>query len=137
MDLSRGSLPSFLSLQALGSGRPKAHEKELRHLRRWARACEDNFLHKYKLASAEYYRLSGKKQKAIKAYEEAISSALVQGCTLDAAIACELAAKLYLEMGLEQNKQAHFDSAYRLYEKYGAVLKAKEMEEQYGRSMKG
>ena len=110
----------------------KLMKKELRHLRRWARACEDNFLHKYKLASAEYYRLSGKKQKAIKAYEEAISSALVQGCTLDAAIACELAAKLYLEMGLEQNKQAHFDSAYRLYEKYGAVLKAKEMEEQYG-----
>ncbi len=110
----------------------KLMNRELRNLRRWSRACEDNFLHKYKLACAERYRLSGKRQKAITAYDEAISSALVQGCTLDAAIACELAAKLYVEIGLEQNKQAHFDSAYRLYEKYGAVLKAREMQEQYG-----
>ncbi len=110
----------------------KLMKRELKHLRRWSRACEDNFLHKFKLASAEHHRLRGKRQRAFAEYEEAISGALVQGCTLDAAIACELAGKLYLEVGFEQNKRAHFDSAYRLYDKYGAVLKAKEMQERYG-----
>ncbi len=107
-------------------------KRGLKQLRRWSKACEDNYLHRYKLASAEIHRIHGHRQRAIAAYEEAISLALVQGCTLDAAIACELAGKLYLEMGYDQNKQAHFDSASRLYEKYGAIVKAREMQEQYG-----
>ena len=83
-------------------------KRELKHLRRWSRACEDNFLHKFKLASAEHHRLLRQgKARAFAEYEEAISGALVQGCTLDAAIACELAGKLYLEVGFEQNKRAH------------------------------
>lgn len=105
--------------------------KNLRLLRKWSRAGADNFLHKYCLAAAERNRLRGDFPKAMSLYKKAIDCARKNGFTLDLAVAYELAARFYLDLGFEENGQSHLVSAHQTYLRFGAAVKAKLLQKEF------
>ncbi|MGI6629778.1 MAG: AAA family ATPase [Bacillota bacterium] len=106
-------------------------KNNLRQLKKWSEVCEENFLHKYSLVSAEQHRLKGNIQEAMDMYQEAIFLAQKNGFTLDMAVAYELAARFYLKLGFEKNGLIHMVSAYQSYVEFGAVLKARLLKEEF------
>jgi predicted ATPase len=115
----------------------KLWQKNIRLLQKWSRMCEENFLHKYSLVSAEQHRLNGNTQKAMTFYEKAINVAQKNGYILDAAVACERTAEFYLELGFHQNAQVHMVSACRLYAEFGATLKLTLLRAKYPEMLAG
>lgn len=109
----------------------KLFKKNMQLLKKWAGICKENFSHKYSLVSAEQYRLDRDVEKAMTAYQNAIKLAQARGYLFDAAVACELAARFYLDLGFEQNAQVHLVNACKLYRDYGAVQKVNFLKAEY------
>lgn len=109
----------------------KVLRKNQRKMKKWADSCGDNFLHKYLLVRAEMLRVLGRKREAEPLYDEAIASAQQNGYVQNQAIACELAAKFYAAEGRQRIARAYMGDAYRLYRKWGAIAKARDLEKRY------
>ncbi|UCH95974.1 MAG: AAA family ATPase, partial [Candidatus Aminicenantes bacterium] len=100
-------------------------------LKRWADNCPGNFLHLFLLIEAEIARMSGKKSEAMKLYDQAIESVRENGFTRDEALANELAAKFYLNLGVKKIAILHMTDAHYGYKMWGAAGKARHLEEKY------
>ena len=100
-------------------------------LKKWAKNCPDNFLHKFYLISAEMSALYGKKEDAILFYDRAISYAKNSSYLLDEAIASELAAKFYVETGDERISRIYIAESCSLYQKWGAISKVDQIKNIY------
>lgn len=128
-------LSAFGAYNQLDKSGKKHALKVIKHnmnlLKKWSEACEENFLHKYLLASAEISRLKGNVDNAIELYDKAVSSAKKHGYNLDTAVAYELAARFYFESGLLSNGNLHMASAYKAYTDYGALRKAEMLEGEF------
>jgi len=68
---------------------------------------------------------------AAELYEQAIIGARLHGYIQEEALAYELAAKFYLERGLEKIAQTYIKEAHYAYQKWGAVAKVKHLEALY------
>ena len=97
----------------------------------WADNCPENFLHKYLLIEAEFYRVSHNQLSALELYDRAIALAKENGYTHEEALANELAAKFYLQWGKEQIAQVYITNAYYAYARWGAKAKVNNLEEIY------
>src|SRR5205085_12299553 len=64
-------------------------------------------------------------------YDEAIALAKKNGFTQDEAIANERAALFYLRQGKDKIARTYLEDAYSAYYHWGAVLKLKQIEENY------
>jgi predicted ATPase/DNA-binding CsgD family transcriptional regulator/GAF domain-containing protein len=106
-------------------------------LKNWSEACKDNFLHKYYLVLAEESRLKGDVQNAMYFYENAAKLMNNSIFSLDAAVIFELAARFYLEMGFEGNAQVYMAKAYRMYLKFGAMIKANMLCQEFSEMLLG
>ncbi len=106
-------------------------EKLQLQLRVWAVNCEENFLHKYLLVNAELARVEGRVIDAINGYDDAIESARVNGFIQNEALAFELAAKFWLSIGKVVFARHYLESAHQGYLYWGALAKAKMLEETY------
>ena len=106
-------------------------EKLQLQLRIWAVNCEQNFLHKYLLVDAELARVEGRVIDAINGYDDAIESARVNGFIQNEALAFELAAKFWLSIGKVVFARHYLESAHQGYLYWGALAKAKMLEETY------
>ncbi|WP_438031960.1 AAA family ATPase [Sorangium sp. So ce204] len=102
-----------------------------RQLGVWAASCPDNYLHKHTLVRAEIARLLGREPEAIRLYEQAISSAQKGGFVQHEAIACELAARFYLDRGLSTPAVAHLQKARAAYFRWGAHAKVEQLDQRY------
>ncbi|WP_437850537.1 AAA family ATPase [Sorangium sp. So ce363] len=102
-----------------------------RQLGVWAASCPDNYLHKHALVRAEIARLLGREPEAIRLYEQAISSAQEGGFVQHEAIACELAARFYLDRGLSTPAVAHLQRARAAYFRWGAHAKVEQLDQRY------
>ncbi|WP_437973259.1 AAA family ATPase [Sorangium sp. So ce295] len=102
-----------------------------RQLGEWAASGPDNFLHKHTLVRAEIARLLGREPEAIRLYEQAISSAQEGGFVQHEAIACELAARFYLDRGLSTPAVAHLQRARAAYFRWGAHAKVEQLDQRY------
>lgn len=100
-------------------------------LKLMGKSCPENFLHKYKLFSAEKARIFNKHNKAIKYYAEAIELAKENGYTQIAALGNELAAGFYKSLGDKKSATAYMQDARDLYREWGAVSKVMEIESAY------
>jgi predicted ATPase len=100
-------------------------------MRKWADNCPENFLHLYLLVQAEIARVREKESDAMKLYEQAINAARENGFTKDEALANELAAKFYLELGIRKIAILHMTEAHCKYKIWGAVCKVRELERKY------
>ncbi|MDP5018948.1 MAG: AAA family ATPase, partial [Dolichospermum sp.] len=97
----------------------------------WAEHAPMNYLHKWQLVEAEKCRVLGEKLAAIDYYDQAIAGAKDNGYIQEVALACELAAKFYLSQKKELSARAYMQEARYYYQRWGAKVKVKQLENQY------
>ncbi|NJO89092.1 MAG: tetratricopeptide repeat protein [Chloroflexia bacterium] len=100
-------------------------------LKKWARHTPNNFTNKYVLIEAEIARVSGKVEKSLRYYYEAINLSKEKGNLFDEAIAYELLAKYCLRLGNYDSAEIHFKKAALTYEIWGATAKADHLTKKY------
>lgn len=100
-------------------------------LQLWVTHAPANYQHKYDLINAEQARLSGKVHQAMAAYEQAIQGAKQQGFLQEEALANELAAEFYFNLGIQKVAQVYLADAHYAYRHWGATLKVQELEKNY------
>jgi len=97
----------------------------------WAEHAPMNFQHKYDLVEAEKNRVLGNKLEALELYDRAIAGAKENEYIQEEALACELAAKFYLDWGKKRVAAGYMQEAYDCYSQWGAQAKTKHLEENY------
>ncbi|MDB4942478.1 MAG: Signal transduction histidine kinase CheA [Labilithrix sp.] len=112
-----------------------AHEAEIAtHLatfQRWARTCPANFADKAALLGAELARVKGDTSAALRLYEEARLAARSQGFLQHEALACELGASAYAQLGVDSVKRMLLADALALYRRWGAMGKVTELQSKH------
>lgn len=91
-----------------------------KNLRRWARRCPQNFLSRCYLLGGEIHRLRQRPALAVLAYQHAAVEAEANGQLHLEALANELAASLYADLGQERQARFHFEEAGYCYRRWGA-----------------
>ncbi|HUV14539.1 MAG TPA: GAF domain-containing protein, partial [Acidobacteriota bacterium] len=90
-----------------------------------------NWQHDYYLIEAETARVLGKFDRALQYYEKAIATARNNRYPNFEALGCELAGRFYLDRGLKGPSEYYLAKAYALYQNWGAILKARDLEHRY------
>lgn len=103
----------------------KANQKKMK---KWAKYAPMNHLHKWHLVEAELARVRGKNIEAMEHYDRAITLAGTNEYTQEQALANELAAKFYLELGKQNIAQLYLTQAYYCYALWGAKAKVDDLE---------
>ena len=103
----------------------------LKKLKKWAKDSPDNYLHKYELAMAEYYRTKGDRIKAADQYELAVEHAHQSRYLNDDAIANECAAKFYITQNKKDIALTYIVKARYAYLKWGAKAKVEFLDQHY------
>lgn len=98
-----------------------------------ARATDSprNFAHLEALIAAERHLAEGHGAAALPLYERAMRLAISHQRPWHAALACERAARCYLELGLEQAGQHLIEQAQRRYAAWGATRKSLALEREF------
>ncbi|HEY8025332.1 MAG TPA: AAA family ATPase [Burkholderiaceae bacterium] len=107
--------------------------KNQRKFKVWADHAPVNYLHKWQLVEAECYRVRGKTEDAVTAFELAIKGARDNWFWNDEALANEVAGRFYQGAGKEMNARLHMEEAHAKYVEWGALAKARQMEALYPR----
>lgn len=103
--------------------RPRTYMKvrsSLARLAKWAKTNPSNFHHLYSLASAEYSSLVGDHRAASRLYEEAIDRAHVEEFRHHEGLACELAGRHYLALGVARVADVYLTRARQKYVEWEA-----------------
>ncbi len=100
-------------------------------MQNWADQAPMNHLHKFYLVEAERHRVLGRYLEAIDNYEYAISLSKENEYINEEALACELAAKFYLEWGKQRIAQLYLTDAYYCYVRWGALAKVYDLQKRY------
>jgi len=100
-------------------------------MQKWAELAPMNYLHKYYLVAAELYRIQGEKYHAMDYYDQAITLAQEHGYIQEAALANELAALFYDQLGKEKLAKSYLDEAHYSYIRWGAIAKVKDIEQRH------
>ncbi len=103
-------------------------ERNQEQLRAWAANCPENFAHKYLLVEAETARILGKKDEALRLYNESIQSARENEFVHEEALANELAARHWLAEGNSIYARAHLLEARYGYQRWGATRKVEQLD---------
>jgi histidine kinase len=97
----------------------------------WLPHCPASFEHKLRLVEAELERVLGRRDQAAAAFESAVAAARRSGYGHEAALACELAARFYLEAGQPERARELLREAHRGYLRWGAIAKVRDLEKCY------
>lgn len=103
-------------------------------LRRFALLAKQNpaiYLHKYLLLKAERARVLNRTEQASYLYNRAIAEANQNEYLFDEALACDLAASFYIDLGNVRAAQGYIRDAHRLYSDWGAVSRVQRFEDEY------
>ncbi|MBE9563286.1 MAG: AAA family ATPase, partial [Proteobacteria bacterium] len=100
-------------------------------LEKWAFHAPMNYQHKYDLVEAEKARILGQLLEAESLYEKAITGAKENQYIQEEALAYELAAKFYLERGMDKFSQVYLRDANYCYQQWGATAKVRQLEAKY------
>ncbi|MDY6968090.1 MAG: AAA family ATPase [Spirochaetota bacterium] len=109
----------------------KRAEVNQEKMKKWVAHAPENFEHKYLLVEAEVSKLQGEIKSAINLYDRAIELAGQNGFIQDEAIANERAALFYLSEDMEKIARIYMQDAYNGYIRWGAVVKADDIEDEY------
>ena len=110
--------------------RVKANQKQMQ---KWANSAPMNYLHKYYLVEAEKNRVLGDLIRAMDYYDRAIVLAQKHAYLQEEALANELAAKFYLELGKDNIARIYLLNARSCYLIWGATAKIKALDNKYNR----
>lgn len=108
--------------------RVATHQEKLRN---WAGHAPCNHEHRWQLVAAEQCRVLNQIAEAIDHYDLAIAQAEAHGYLQEAALACELAARFYLDWGKPKLAQDYLTNAYYGYARWGAKAKVQDLERRY------
>ncbi len=129
------SLAILAQLNNISSSERKQYLNTLatnqKKMKRLAYHSPCNYQHKYDLVEAERFRVLGDELQSMNLYDRAISGAAKNGYIHEAAIANELAAKFYLELGKHKIAKTYMSEAYYNYINWGALAKVQDLEERY------
>ena len=122
-----------------GKGLPDIKKKEAlkvvvsnqNKMKKWAKHAPMNFLNKYYLVEAEKCRLLKKTVKAIEYYNKAIELSNKNDLLQEEALANELKAKLFIDIGDMKLGRFYIEEAHYLYMRWGADAKAKQIKKKY------
>lgn len=120
------SLPDIKQKEAL-----KAVVYNQNKMKKWAKHAPMNFLNKYYLVEAEKCRLLKKTVKAIEYYNKAINLSNKNDLLHEEALANELKAKLFIDIGDMKLGRFYIEEAHYLYMRWGADAKAKQIKKKY------
>jgi PAS domain S-box-containing protein len=105
-----------------------AHREKLRE---WAENYPPTFADKHALVVAEIARLEDRDVDAMRWYEEAIRKARENGFVQNEGLGNELAARFYLERGIERVAQSYLKEARYCYLRWGGSGKVQQLDECY------
>jgi PAS domain S-box-containing protein len=111
-----------------------AHREKLRE---WAENYPPTFADKHALVVAEIARLEDRDVDAMRWYEEAIRKARENGFVQNEGLGNELAARFYLERGIERVAQSYLKEARYCYLRWGGSGKVQQLDECYPVSEEG
>ncbi|MEG4488584.1 AAA family ATPase [Microcoleus sp. D2_18a_B4] len=97
----------------------------------WAFHAPMNSQHKYDLVAAEIARVLGHRLEAMDLYDRAIATAKENQYLQEEALAGELAAKFYLELGKDKIARVYLTDAYYAYARWGTQAKIHDLEQKY------
>lgn len=109
----------------------KAFKTILKKYRMWAKNGPGNFEQKYLLLKAEWARMQRKWFKAQSYYDKAVKAARDNGYINDEAIIHEWAGRFYFTTGMPEIGCFYIKQAHYCYVRWGALTKARELEEEY------
>lgn len=128
----------FFSLILLGLAKrskkqnpPKSVKKDIEWLKKRVNQGAINCLHKLLIVDAELSSFKGDPEKIQKGYDNAIVTARKSGFSQDEALANELAGAFFFARNDNFWATKYLTRAYQLYYEWGAMGKAKHLEEQY------
>ncbi|MGK3983785.1 AAA family ATPase [Sorangium sp. So ce136] len=98
----------------------------------YAEGCPENFEHKRLLIQAEEARAAGGQIDAMELYDRSIQAARTSRFVHDEALANELAARFYLDLGRARVAGVYMTEAHRCYRAWGASAKVAQIEAKYG-----
>jgi histidine kinase len=126
------AITALLSELPFKDGKPlwKILKKNQHQMKKWFKCSKTNYEHKYLLIAAETARLQNRKE-AMSLYDQAIHSARENGYIQNEALANELAARFYLAQGLTTVARAYMVDACRVYNKWGAYAKVKDLKNRH------
>ena len=104
---------------------------DIKLLTKFAKSAPMNYQHKLLLVEAENLRVLGKSSQAGELYDRAIAGAKENDYTQEEALANELAAKFYLDLGREKIAQVYMVEAYYGYIRWGATAKVNDLATRY------
>jgi hypothetical protein len=91
----------------------------------WSMSNPQNYEHKYLLLKAEYHQLQNETEAAVEAYQSSINSARINKFLQHEAIACEMAAHHFGNIGDKQRTREMIQKTHDVYMEWGANVKAK------------
>ncbi len=109
----------------------KIIDKNQKQMKIWAKYCPENFQHKYDFVKAEKFRIIEKKDFVKNYYDKAIKNANKNQMLSEEAIFWEKAGNFYLEEKNTILAKTYFQNAYKVYKKWGAFAKLKQLEKKY------
>lgn len=100
-------------------------------LQKFAQHAPSNHLNKYWLVEAEKARILGQFDRAIEAYDRAITAAREQGNLQEEALAAERAADFYFQRGRERLAKDYLTEAHYGYIRWGGIAKVRDLAARY------
>ncbi|MGB3239092.1 MAG: ATP-binding protein [Geitlerinemataceae cyanobacterium] len=97
----------------------------------WVEQYPEETRHRILLIEAEFDRLSDRFIEAIERYDRAIELARSYQFIHEEALACERAAKFYINWGKQRIAQTYLKEAHYAYTRWGATVKTTDLEQQY------
>ncbi|WP_372369609.1 AAA family ATPase [Candidatus Uabimicrobium sp. HlEnr_7] len=93
----------------------------------WKNNCSENFEHKYLIVKCEILRVQHNFVAAMKLYPQVIAMAKKNGFVHQEAIANELAAKLYIQLGINDTAKMYMQESIACYKKWGCTVKVQQL----------
>ncbi len=106
-------------------------DADIAQMQIWARHSPANYRHRFLLMSAERRRVVGETTAAMESYDRAITEAETTGHLHHWALANELAARFYLELGRLKIAWIYMFDAVQGYRAWGAEAKAEQLDRTY------
>jgi predicted ATPase/class 3 adenylate cyclase len=109
----------------------KQVEKDIKHIRKYEKYCPADYSHKIFLLEAEYKYLEGDNEEAKILYDKALKAATQINITGDLAYIWERAGRFFVNTKQDLLANFYLQNAYRVYKRWGAQAKLKQMESHY------
>jgi PAS domain S-box-containing protein len=100
-------------------------------MKNWASLAPANFQQKYELVEAEKARVKGEVLEAMNFYDLAIATAQKNNYIQEEALAWELAAEFYEQLGREPIAGFYRKKAHSCYYRWGALAKVQDLEDRF------